>query len=224
MILNQINIENHQAIIIDDIFSNEDYKSALDESKYIINYAIDPISSGSALNKSTGEILKQNKAVFFESIFKTPLRTASGIALSKVLYDDNFWQSLYSNSDPIYSYLRACEIDSILLSYYDHEGHYKPHIDRCIFTLLTWLYEEPKSFRGGDLILRDRNNKVCAEIECKSNRGVLFPSYILHEVTTIEMDEENKNKGKGRYTLSAFMLMHPESAAKRSIRENYDSR
>ena len=60
------------------------------------------------------------------------------------------------------------------------------------FTVLIWLYDEPKGFTGGDLIFNDFD----VTIPCKNNTGVIFLGPWHHEVTEV--------KGQGRYTLTMF--------------------
>jgi PKHD-type hydroxylase len=72
-------------------------------------------------------------------------------------------------------------------------GDYKKHIDRAVnFPVrklsLSVQLTDPKKYEGGDLILHDSTNKAM-----KKEQGtlILFPSYILHEVTPVTKGERN---------------------------------
>jgi Rps23 Pro-64 3,4-dihydroxylase Tpa1-like proline 4-hydroxylase len=96
---------------------------------------------------------------------------------------------------------------------------YKPHPDTDInsrnkkilkrkFTLIYYLFNDPKPFLGGDLIIYnkhdtenyDKDNFVT--ISPKNNSGILFPSEYWHEVTPIQNDESIDNN---RFTVNIWL-------------------
>ena len=89
----------------------------------------------------------------------------------------------------------------MLLSYYENQDYYKRHYDTALITCLTWFHKDPKKFSGGDFKFSDYN----ISIECKSNRMIVFPSMIFHEVEKIEMKEEDCGNRYGRYCFSHFL-------------------
>jgi Rps23 Pro-64 3,4-dihydroxylase Tpa1-like proline 4-hydroxylase len=94
--------------------------------------------------------------------------------------------------------------DYTLLSYYENGDYYLPHEDRSCYTYIFWLFEDPKKFKGGNLIFDD----IDYEIDIKNNMSVLFPSWVKHSVSKIEMDENNEVcSGKGRFAFSTFFTM-----------------
>jgi len=90
--------------------------------------------------------------------------------------------------------------DCTIVNYYDHGDYYLEHNDVFMHSCLTFFYIQPKKFTGGDLVFTDSG----ATVECLHNRMILFPSYYLHKVTEIEMNEEDRNKGLGRYSFAHF--------------------
>ena len=79
---------------------------------------------------------------------------------------------------------------SFLLNYYEDRNYYLPHSDEGLMTCLHWFYKEPKSFEGGEFVFTDYDKKI----ELASNKMIIFPSMIKHEVTPIIMKEEDKGK------------------------------
>ena len=106
------------------------------------------------------------------------------------------------NSDHIkeWKYLRP-DIDHSLLSYYDDGAYYLPHHDNTVVSIISWLWKEPKRFEGGDFVFEDYK----LTIKCKHNSAVAFPGTTLHGVTPITMEDQYKDEGLGRYSLSHFL-------------------
>ena len=89
--------------------------------------------------------------------------------------------------------------ETSFLAYYDDGDYFKPHEDNCKLTVLNWMYKEPKRFAGGDLVFPNYNKTI----EIESNKAIIFPGKITHEVNTTSMDE--KYKGMGRWCITHFL-------------------
>lgn len=87
---------------------------------------------------------------------------------------------------------------SVLFAQYKSEGYYKAHRDGCALTLLFWYSENPTAMQGGDLIFPQAQKTIAF----KSNKAVIFPSFLLHEVSPVQLNEPNIY----RYSFSAFFL------------------
>ncbi len=106
----------------------------------------------------------------------------------------------YKETTAAYRTFTSTNNDATIVNYYDHGDYYKEHNDVFIHSCLIFFYIQPKKFTGGDLVFTDSG----ATVECLHNRMILFPSYYLHKVTEIEMNEEDRNKGLGRYSFAHF--------------------
>ena len=89
--------------------------------------------------------------------------------------------------------------ESSFLSYYEDGDYFKPHEDKCKITILNWMYKEPKRFEGGELVFTDYNKTI----QLESNKAIIFPGKIKHEVNTTSMNE--KFKGMGRWCITHFL-------------------
>jgi len=98
-----------------------------------------------------------------------------------------------------YSNFANTNTDSTFIGYYDKDKYYKPHHDTAQFTCLIWIYKQPKQFFGGNT----RIVPIDATVECISNRMLLFPSYLEHEVTKVKSKNEIPF-GYGRYGITHF--------------------
>jgi Rps23 Pro-64 3,4-dihydroxylase Tpa1-like proline 4-hydroxylase len=205
LMLQKIKVDNNYAVVIDNWYGEKEYNKVFNECKFFKDYMEDPEQSGSATSID-GRILKKNKAVFVNDIFREFNDSYIGKNSYK-LYQQELFDTLY-NIDSTYHYLRDCNSHNCIVSYYEESDYYHAHHDIAMITMLTWLYEEPKAFSGGNLILRDKKDNIVSEIECIANRSVLFPSYIRHEVNAIHMDKKDLDQKKGRFTVSQFFHMN----------------
>jgi hypothetical protein len=205
-LMEAIKVDNNYAVVIDDWYTEEEYNKAFRECKFMIDYGRDPKDTSAAFDID-GNYLKDNKAIFISDLFKefniSTIGRYSDLKMPLVVED-------LKNIDHFYHYLNLSNHHNCLVSYYEDSGHYKPHKDKALITMVTWLYEEPKAFKGGNLILRDKDDNAVKEIECIPNRSVIFPSYMTHEVTPIAMEEKDTgsyNSYKGRFTISQFIAL-----------------
>lgn len=167
---------------------------------YLKPFLSSPEETGSAKD-SEGNLLKNNKALFFDQIKPRPIienwlinklhnTVFSNPKLNQYLYNA-FSNSILNNSFLFNS----------LISYYNkNNSEYKTHVDTGKFTLLLWFSNSKnniKNFEGGDLVFPDYD----IFIPFKHNTGVIFPSWIKHKVTPLQMLDENLDNGKITYTL-----------------------
>ena len=188
----------------DNFFSDDEIgvmKKECDKIR-VLGLINDP-DTGSA--KTEGEDQSKNDSVFLEKLYRSEPRLSDTMNITRIrLFDPEFKKYLV-DIHPYFLTLKSLHISngvSTLLSYYDDSQYYKPHRDIAFVTVLTWFYENPKAFEGGDFIIEND-----FKIECKHGRTVFMPSYLLHEVTPVTMPEDKKGKGLGRYSISNFMYL-----------------
>jgi hypothetical protein len=90
-----------------------------------------------------------------------------------------------------------------LLSYYEDSEHYPAHRDLSVFTILTWLWREPKSWQGGEICLPEFDLVHTVE----NNQSMIFPGSYLHEARAPVMT--TSLPGQGRYCLAQFGYVKP---------------
>ena len=106
----------------------------------------------------------------------------------------------YKKTTAAYRQWEITNNDESIVSYYDDGDCYNSHFDKFMHTVLIWFYKKPKRFTGGNLTFPESNQKV----ECLHNRLLIFPSYYLHEIDKVELEEEYRNKELGRYCITHF--------------------
>ena len=207
-------------IIIDNFYN----KNELDIIWKELDFLLDgdkfdsPSDAGAAINDN-GKLLANKKGLFLDSVY--PNRKISNILTCNRKLFTNLRSICDSNESWFFRYLNG-NYDQTILSYYENEDYYDAHSDQSIMTSLTWLYKEPKKFEGGDLYFKDTinnfseyySNKLSEgkspssyleKIEVKNNRMLIFPSMIPHQVDSVKMDSEYKNKGLGRFVIASLM-------------------
>jgi 2OG-Fe(II) oxygenase superfamily len=195
-------------LVIDETFDEEELVKIWQDievvqSKKLFEY---PSEKNSACDLTTGQPtpLKQNHGVFLD-----PLVADNTIEHIPAIASKLFWAKgitdILVDIHPALSIFANLNHSRTLLSYYSNSDHYKPHVDNAVFTILTWLYKEPKSWTGGDLIL----NNWDITIEPKHNRSLIIPSSFTHEVTPVKMMPGSNKDTMGRYCISQFGFVDP---------------
>jgi len=160
-----------------------------------------PEQTGTARDPDSGEEKKKNKGIFLDNIYSD--RNISDIlTLNRKIFSEEVTNTLI-DYHKFFKYVMSSNGDTTLVSYYEDSDYYKSHADAALVTAITWFYQEPKKFVGGDLIL-EKDTKI----DCINNRCIFFPSILNHEVDEISMEDLYKDKGLGRYAVSQFLSIH----------------
>jgi Rps23 Pro-64 3,4-dihydroxylase Tpa1-like proline 4-hydroxylase len=201
MIFQYYEIKKNPVIVIDNFYRNESCKQIWQEICFLNlskKFFRDSTRSGSATDPTSNKILKENQSIFLKNIYADPSFSII-FKESRKLFDREFLDKLESYN-LFYRYLKNSNAESILLSYYDSNDYYKSHYDSATVSILSWFFQEPKCFSGGNLIIEDE-----LIIECKYNRTVIFPSILYHSVSDIKLDNTITDKNLGRYTITHFL-------------------
>tara|TARA_B100000482_G_C12518603_1_gene263529 strand:+ start:65 stop:670 length:606 start_codon:yes stop_codon:yes gene_type:complete len=94
--------------------------------------------------------------------------------------------------------------DNTFVAYYENTDYYKTHRDIAVISMMYWLWEEPKSFTGGNLHLTDYD----IEIPIERNQLMIMPSSTRHAVDPVKMIKQtDKLSGMGRYCIVRFLKL-----------------
>jgi len=161
-----------------------------------------PTQTGSAIDPRTGQMVKKNRSVFLDDLEPEDRSPDIRPVIASVWTRPQLVTSLIK-IHPCFSLLNNINYSTSLLSYYESDERYPPHRDRSVFTLLTWLYREPRSWTGGDFKL----NQYGLTQAVQNNQSIIFPGSYLHEATATQMTTETP--GQGRYCLAQFGYVKP---------------
>jgi len=178
-------------LLLENVFTDNQLDSIWKELNFLkpsLNTDTSP-----AIDKE-GFTLKKNSGIFPYFTYRDPTISPICRLLKKLSWEcglGDLWSQEWIKNT--YS---ATNWDSVLVSYYDNKDYYRAHFDSAMFTMLIWLWQEPKKFDGGNLYFPDAEHVVM----CKHNCGIIFLSGEKHGVQPIELHEE----GAGRYCISMF--------------------
>ena len=182
-------------LTITNLFSKEERGLIFNEIKFLSrgDKLLPPSETASALTEE-GEPSKNTKGVLVDQVYPQPdyRRFSDILTINRKLFEAGVWQDL----DCWFFKNLEVNFDSTIVSYYGEGSYYKAHKDASTLTALSWFYEEPKYFTGGDLIFPKYNITIPTTL----NTTLIFPSCIEHEVTETHLDKEHK--GRGRYVMA----------------------
>lgn len=181
-------------LIIDNTYTIEELERIYKELDFLYKKIPRANKVDSAV-RPNGEI-KKNNGIFLEDIYLK--REFSDILLlNRKLYSKTVCDAL-TECHYAYNTSNLLLTDNTFLSYYGDGDSYFAHRDRSAITYVTWFYNEPKAFSGGEFIFTDFN----LDIEVKNNRTVAFIGSYKHEVKEVKLNSNIPMAG--RFTLSQF--------------------
>jgi Rps23 Pro-64 3,4-dihydroxylase Tpa1-like proline 4-hydroxylase len=187
--------------IVDNFYSEAELSLIWEELNFLCYPEKMEFAPGGDDQYDTGcnKLIKRNSGLFLDDLYQSYRNCSNILRVNRKIYKDGF-----GLGKEFFKYLpqenKKCILrDYTLVNYYENSDYYLEHHDDAILTILYWIYKEPKRFEGGDLYLQDE------KIELKNNRLIIFPSYIKHSVTEVNMDEEYADKKLGRFCISQFI-------------------
>ena len=182
-------------IYIQNFYSEEDLNRILKELLFlqdIDRYKEPTHPDGPGTAMKDGKSLKRGKGLHLDVVYNE--RESSDILrINRKLFAKETTEQLEYHH-PLFRYVKRSNRDNTKIHYFSDGDYYSSHVDDCVITAISWFYETPKQFTGGDLILEHQ-----IEIPCLNNSMVIFPSIMWHEVTPVS--------GTGRYSMSQFLEM-----------------
>jgi Rps23 Pro-64 3,4-dihydroxylase Tpa1-like proline 4-hydroxylase len=190
-----ISLKPVNLVCIDNFYTAQELRDIKQELAFLTknNKLKYPDQTGSSLDEF-GEPNKHNRGLWLDAVY-------ADRSVSDILRHTRKIFQVDPSLEEYLSIIANCNSDTTLVSYYENSDYYKAHSDYAALTVLTYIYEEPKAFTGGDLYLPNHDTTL----ECVSNRVYFLPSYIQHEVTQVCMPQESLDKGLGRYCITQFL-------------------
>lgn len=189
---------------INDTFSPRELETIWSTIDHIQSQGLfqNPNQTGSAIDPRTGQVIKQNRSVFLDDLDKTAMPLDIRPLIASIWFKPQLAQAL-TQIHPCFNLVNTINYSTSLLSYYETGESYPTHRDRSVFTILTWLYKEPKGWTGGEL----RLNQFGLTHQVQNNQSVIFPGSYLHEALATQMTTDQQ--GQGRYCLAQFGYVKP---------------
>jgi hypothetical protein len=159
-----------------------------------------------------GNYIKKASGVWIDSLYANR-DTSIILKLNRALLFDEKIVKSFINLNPYYRSYGATNADSTLLHYYENGDSYGSHNDGAVYSAVTWLFNTPKKFKGGNFTFTELN----MTIEIENNMSIIFPSMLDHKVEQIQMSESDVNvdEKNGRYSIAQFMFIVPSNVSVR---------
>ena len=188
-------------MIVDDFYDTQEQELIWKELDfYKDDFKIDDKTGGYVVaHDKNNKPVANLKRIYLDDIYLINREASNILSLYKKIVSEEVLKE-YRKTTPSWRTLEITNQDCSVISYYENLDNYGEHFDQFMHTVLIWFYREPKRFVGGDLTLTQSNQTI----ECCHNRMIMFPSYYLHEANMVEMKEEYKNKGLGRFCMAHF--------------------
>ena len=194
------------AVVVDDWYTSEELNLIWKQLNFFTqkNMMERAEVSGSVARKpETNEAKGRNARIWLDNYFTqegSMFNIISNSLTSKLTHDFN---NLVSSCSEQFTNFVTTNTNTNFVSYYENNDEYDYHFDTSMFSMLIWLYKIPKKFKGGEFSFKKENRKI----ELKNNRMILFPSYLEHKVTKLNM--KNSGDNNGRYTITHFFNYDP---------------
>ena len=194
------------AVVVDDWYTSEELNLIWKQLNFFTqkNMMERAEVSGSVARKpETNEAKGRNARIWLDNYFTqegSMFNIISNSLTSKLTHDFN---NLVSSCSEQFTNFVTTNTNTNFVSYYENNDEYDYHFDTSMFSMLIRLYKTPKKFKGGEFSFKKENRKI----ELKNNRMILFPSYLEHKVTKLNM--KNSGDNNGRYTITHFFNYDP---------------
>jgi len=185
-------------MLVKDYFSEEDIEQMLKELRFLTPKMY--FEDGTNLPTKDH---KKNVQIGLDKLYET--RKTSNIlnVMDKIYVDSELINNLKIASW-FYDVWQYTNSDNTFVAYYEDSDYYKAHRDIAVISLMYWLWEEPKSFEGGNVHLTDYD----IEIPLERNQLMVMPSSLNHAVDPIKMIKQtDKLSGMGRYCIVRFLKL-----------------
>lgn len=142
-----------------------------------------------------------SKALLLDSLYGEKYRSVSNIlSVNRKLFDSGVLDHFASIHQCCILATKS-NYDTTKVRYYHDGEYYDPHTDSSMqFLGFSYFYKEPKKFTGGSLTFPQYDY----EITCDNNSMIIFPGWVEHGVTKVEIDESDYFDGFGRYAITSF--------------------
>lgn len=163
-----------------------------------------PSRDQNAYDNKTGEMMLRN-ALQFGHYYRGVMDELHAYKSSIYIYGNKLckWRKALLDYSDIYANISAINDRSSFITYYPGGGsEYKQHSDDGMYTMLSYFFQEPKNFTGGDFFVQDRRYEI------HNGFTIIFPSWMKHGCTEIELIDKSI-EGSGRYAVANFFFVNP---------------
>ena len=186
-------------MLVENYFGDEDIELMLKELRFLTP----KMTFQDGTNLPTKDH-KKNTQINLDDLYEDR-KTSNILNIMDRIYDDKKLIGMLKDMSWFYEVWSYTNLDNTFVAYYENTDYYKAHRDIAVVSIMYWLWEEPKSFTGGNIHLTDYD----IEIPLERNQLMIMPSSLNHAVDPITMTDNNKKlSGMGRYCIVRFLKLN----------------
>jgi hypothetical protein len=178
--------EPFDALVIKETFKEKELSNILNEIKPFTEKSQEP------------------DGVWLLDVYKDLEMSATHNNSMETFFSPEVVESLFSVNS-MYGLYDSVNNHSTQIKYFGDGQSSLLHYDSAAFTIMTFLFNDPKGFDGGDVTLQIGGD-VAYEQEIENNMSIIFPScyYVgLSEVSTKNKDVDNS----GLYVITSYLFI-----------------
>lgn len=201
-------------IVIKDFMEPRQYKEVWDELVFLRLRMRGPESTGASSNKQNpSDYNKRGVGIFLEEIYRDNGFSSIAFHTRRFFRDKELTDRIKGRESKYFCDWDPENMqDSIIAQYYDDSDYYKPHTDKCLFSIITVLHQTPKMFAGGRLKFPEFDYAL----DIEDNTSIIFPSTILHEVEQLSIKKSGQLLGRFSVTNFVSRRMHNQNPNNRN--------
>ena len=188
--------------LLENFYTEDEIDRIWKELKYLDSNThgwVYPTNKRNATDKKGNLLLQGARQFDFQTLYQncniSVLDKSNIFTLGKKIY--KYHDFLYGKHD-VYTNIRDCSAQNTFVNYYyKDDASYKLHNDISMYTLLSYFYEEPKNFTGGEFVVEDR------KYEIHNGFTIIIPGWLKHGSTPIKIIDKSR-KQSGRYSIAHF--------------------
>lgn len=187
-------------LFIENFYDEESLKNINKEINFFKDRFVDAKDTETARDKN-GALLAKKEGIYLDGYYGAQSKSSSIIKSSRNFFTQPVFDAL-EKAHLFYNVFKRCNASKTLLAYYGDGDYYNTHADNSIISSVIWLFQEPKSFSGGEFYFEAAD----IELPCKNNTAILFFSCVRHGVKTIKLNNKD-HPWSGRFSISNFYFI-----------------
>jgi hypothetical protein len=195
-------------LCIDNFLSESDAQSILQECIDLKKAYVPARIFDGPTSTKVDTTYRSNDVVYLDDIFRSCPDRSDILTILKRKIWTNDCREIWHDGYFIFDIINYATWHEVVISHYWADGFYEKHQDTRrdsitlrLVTLVYYVNRTPERFNGGALTVWHESEAI--EIRPKHNRAVIFPSFALHQVTSVSM--LSKEWEDGRFSINYWI-------------------
>lgn len=146
----------------------------------------------------------EGQGIWISEAYNDVSLSVVGESVMELMFNDRVVEAL-ENMNSMYGLYRHVNNHSTVIRYYGHEQESLLRSDNAVFTVMTFLCDEPKKFEGGELILQ-MGSDVAYQQSIENDTTVIFPSSYYVGLSKVEAKSEEVTD-PGLYVVTSYLFI-----------------